>query len=109
MSLFAEYKKEREGKYVLELDGGFAVYSIQDKRCWIEDIYVEPRLRRTGLASKLADMIKWAAKKEGCEKLLGTCQPDSRGATESMQAMLAYGFRLKLIQFPLIWLEMEID
>ena len=96
MSHYADYLNEREGVETLEVPEGFATYRFEDdgRSCYIVDIYVEPKSRKSHVASKLADMITVVAKEAGCERLLGSVAPGTAGDTESLKVLLAYGFRL---------------
>lgn len=94
MSMFSDYKAEREGKSMIESDHGFAIYSFHDDCCYIADIYVVPSHRRTGLGSQMADQIAGLAKEKKCRKLLGSVSASANGCHDSLLALLAYGFRL---------------
>lgn len=94
MSLYAEYVREREGKFVVENDKGFATYLFVNDGCYIEDIYVAKEYRKNGQAAEFADEIAKIAKQKGVSKLYGTVAPQANGATESLKVLLAYGFKL---------------
>lgn len=103
MSLWAEYKREREGKFVYEEKDGFVVYSFpSDIECYIEDIYVVPSLRKTGFATKLADYVCELARQKGCQHLLGSVWVGSSGDTASLKVLLGYGMRLLEVRGNLI-------
>jgi len=96
--MLADYFWEREGKFCLvREDEGFAKYSINGDECYIEDIYVVPEKRKTGIASQMADEIAASAKDHGCKYLVGSVAPEARGSTESMKVLLAYGMRIHSI------------
>jgi GNAT superfamily N-acetyltransferase len=95
MSLYADYILERENKLIVEDHRGFAVYSfVSEDQCYIQDIYVHPTYREYGIASSFANQIAQMAKERGCTKLLGSVCPEAKNSTESMQVLLAYGFKL---------------
>lgn len=94
MSLFADYKAEREGKLVIETDKAFAIYSIVKDSCYIEDIYVSPEFRKAGVAKQMADFISDIAKQKNCKYLFGSVAPSGKGSQESLKILLAYGMRL---------------
>lgn len=94
MSLYADYILEREGKLMVEDANGFASFAIANEECYIENIYVVPGKRLSGLASKYADQIVEIAKDKGCKYLTGSVKPSANGSTESMKALLGYGFKL---------------
>lgn len=94
MKMFADYIKERENKDCIYTDKGFATYSFQDGSCYIENIYIKPEFRKTGEASLLADKISQIALENGYDVLTGSVSPLAKGSTESLKALLAYGFGL---------------
>lgn len=94
MSLFSEYKKEREGKYVIESDRGFLVYSVNKDSLYIEDIFVLKEYRHSGLAQQMADWAYNMAKQSHCKRLIGSVAPSANGSTYSMILLIKYGFNL---------------
>lgn len=108
MSLFSEYKLEREGKNVIENEYGFLVYQITQEMIYIEDIFVNKEYRLKGIGSKLADEAIEEAKEYGCKKCIGSVVPNTQGATDSIAAMISYGFRLQASRDNFIWLEKDI-
>ena len=108
MSLYADYVFERQGKATVEFEHGFATYGINGKEVYIEDIYVHPEHRKTGLAAKLADEIARLAKINGCVTMVGTVDPKARGGTTSLRVLLGYGMTLHSVQNGLIYFVKEI-
>lgn len=94
LSLYGQYIQEREGKKIIEGEHGFCTYKIYGEECYIEDIFIKKESRRSGIASEMTDLIASMAKEIGCKFLTGTCVPSTYGATESMKAMLQYGFKI---------------
>lgn len=96
MSIYADYLKELIGDEAIESDIGFATYRFTDeKTIYIVDIYVRPDFRKSGEASKFADQVVEIGKKKGCTKVIGTVVPSRKGSTDSMKALLGYGFKLE--------------
>ena len=93
-SLYCQYIKEREDFEILEDENGFATYKISGAECYIRDIFVKPEFRKMNLASKYADEIAIIAKNQGCTHLSGTVSPAANGATQSVQVLLSYGFKI---------------
>lgn len=109
MSLYSFYLKEREGYEVVEAMGGFASYKIlSPDEIYIRDIYVVPSERRKGIASELADLVSDIGKNSHCKYLIGSVCPGAFGATESLKALLAYGFQLYQSKENMIWLRKEL-
>lgn len=95
MSLFADYLKEKTNDQIIESEIGFATYRYLDKESvYIVDLYVKPAYRQQKAASSIADIIVELAKKKGCKKLLGSVVPSTKGSTESVKVLLAYGMSL---------------
>lgn len=107
-SLFSQYKKEREGVSVLERPEGFATFKMNGEAVYLFDIFVAKESRRTRVGSEMANEICAIAKAQGCKKIFGSCDVRTNGSTESMKAMLAYGFRLVRNDGVLVWLEKEL-
>lgn len=93
-SHYADYLKERAGREIIETPYGFAVYTIKDSECYIEDIYVIPSKRQLGVAAALADQITATAKAKGCKYLTGSVCPTANSSHASMLVLIAYGMRL---------------
>ena len=94
MSHYAEYVKERAGHAVLEDARGFIVYVIGGEECYIVDAFTAPEYRRSGVASRMMSEIADIARGKGCTFLSCSVRANAKNATQSLTAILAYGFRL---------------
>jgi ribosomal protein S18 acetylase RimI-like enzyme len=95
MSLFADYKKERERKDVLETEKGFAVYWFPDNQtCYLEEIYVAPFFRKQGYATELANQVEEIACMHGCIKMVGSVATNVEHKHASLLVVLSHGYRL---------------
>lgn len=94
LSMMARYYKEREGFDFIETDKGFATYKIQGDECYIKDIFIMPEHRRSGHAFELGNQITEIAKVNNCKTLTGSVVPSLKGSTESLQALIKFGFKL---------------
>lgn len=92
--LYADYIKERENKEIVYNEFGFATYRILGDECYIQDIFIKKENRKEGHAKNLADKIAEIASLHGCKYLTGSTVPSMNGSTDSLKAMLAYGFKL---------------
>lgn len=108
MSLYSQYIKEREDFEIVETNEGFATFKCVGPECYIRDIYVTSQGRKAGHASFMADKISSLAKERGCQFLVGTVCPQSKGATESLMVLLAYGFRLVKSDTNLIYFKKDL-
>ena len=94
MSLYGRYIEEREGIKIIAHSDGFITYAINKKNCWIHDIFIVPKSRRYKLGSNLADQVVDIAKKEGCTMLGAQCVVNTKNITDSVKALLGYGFEV---------------
>lgn len=110
MSLFADYKNEREGKTVIETESVLCIYSIDRNASifYVEDIYVDPKFRKSGVAKATMDHLAEIAKKEGFKYFMGSVAPSTNGSTNSLRLMLEYGFKLKVAKENIIYLQKEL-
>lgn len=108
MSLFAKYKKEREGKETLEREHGFATYFFHEDFCYLEDIFVDINFRQEGLAARMADDVCAIAKAKGYSKLMGSVNTRTNNVTTSIKVLLAYGMRFHDVQDHMIFFVKEI-
>jgi len=109
MELYADYLKEQKGVKIIELPEGFATYKIDGNTCYLQDIYVKPEFRIKGIASKLADRVTQFAKEAKCTRLLGSTEVGTAGDTVSLQAQLAYGFKLYMLSGSVIVTSKELQ
>lgn len=108
-SLYAQYIKEREGKEIIESDEGFATYQFFDNgECYLQDLYVIPEKRKSGLATDMADQVVRKAIEKGCDTLLGSVCVDANDPTRNMKVFLAYGMQVSKIVGNMIFLRKKI-
>lgn len=103
MSLYSDYLNDRGDLNIIEDARSFATYRVIGDECYIQDIYVSPDLRETGLASKLADQIVEIAKNKNCKYLTGSVNTSIKDPTRSIKVLLAYGFKLLRSEPAIIW------
>ncbi len=106
--MYNDYIKEYTDLHVLETDDGFATYSISNLTVYIQNIYVKPSLRKSGVASRLADQICEVAKEQGCTMLLGSVQPSAKNSTSSLKVLLGYGMTLSSATQDMIYFKREL-
>lgn len=98
--MYADYIREREGKEILQGEHGFAIYGyncvpgVDFPHVYLQDIYVRPAQRKSGVARQLADQVAEQAKAGGFKVMLGSVDSSARGAHESLQVLIAYGMKL---------------
>lgn len=107
-SLLWKYIQEREGKEVVEIDGGFALYELGKDYIYLSDIYVEPNKRRTRLCYDLADKVSEIGKEHKCKWLLGTVDPKDPNKDRSKQVLENYGYTFSNHVDLLDWYKKEL-
>lgn len=108
MSLYKNYKEEREDAVVVENERGFASAVKLEKHLYIDEIYILPKYRKSHLATEFADELVVIAKKLNYKLLLGSVDINANNSTISLKVLLAYGFKLHSADGTLIYLEKEI-
>lgn len=107
-SLYSRYIKEREDYETIETSYGFATYKITGDSCYLRDLYVSQSRRRTKVATQFCDLIKKIARDAKCKTLMTTVAPSANGASESMKAVLHYGFKIVMSGQDYIIFKMDI-
>lgn len=108
MSLWSDYIREREGNAVIEEGWGFIEYRLAPPVCLIHSLYISPGERKRGRGSELADLVAEIARREGCTLLWSQVVTATLNATDSLKAILAYGFRVQDAQNGVIVLTKDI-
>lgn len=111
MSLWADYKLEREGKFSIENEKCLCIYSINEQQsyCYLEDLYVTPEHRRTGVSNEIADFIFSLSKSKGLKKVITSLVPSANGSDISLKVILDYGFKLRSSHDNIIFFEKEVE
>ncbi len=108
-NLYKNYLKEREGLEVLENELGFCTYKYrEDNSCYIQDIYVVPNRRKSGIASQLADTVAKEAKAKGYNILIGSVDFKANLAKQNDQVLKAYGMKPYTVEGSLVYYSKEI-
>lgn len=108
MSLYGDYILEREGRETIESENGFVTFKIYGIECLIQDMYVKPEFRKSGVANKMANKLTEIARDRGCKFLSASVSPNTTDSTTSLKAILSYGFKLAKIDSQLIWFTKEL-
>lgn len=106
--MYKAYLKERSGRDTVERHYGFAVYSITNQECYLEDIFVLPPFRRGKNATNLADEVVKIAKEQGCKVLTGSVATNAHNAHSSLLVLLSYGMKLLRAEANLVYFYKEI-
>lgn len=106
--MYKDYLWEREGAQVVEVDGGFAVFKDLGSGVYLQDIYVEPSQRQSGLGRQLLEAVETETRRRGYTTLLGSCDVSANGATVSAKAILATGFQISSVQGNMIYFKKDL-
>jgi len=93
-SLWAHYKTEMHGLTVIEEPWGFCAFCEAPDSIFIDEFYVIPEHRKSGLGRELLGRIKMFAHKSGKKLLSSTVTLNSNTANLSLLAQLSVGFRV---------------
>lgn len=93
-SMYANYIRERTNDEIIETSKGFATYRyINENQVYLIDIYVKSEFRKQNIATKLADIVAYKAKKRGCTEMIGSIQVSAKNSDSSIKVLLAYGMK----------------
>lgn len=82
---------------MLETPHGFLTYGFNCvpgadfSHVYLEDLYVTPEMRKTHLASTMADKVADIARERGIEKMLGSVSKHSKTKDAAHRVLIAYG------------------
>lgn len=106
--LYVQYVEEREGAEFVEHEHGFAVYKLQSDHCYLQDIFVEPEYRQSGLGVELMNKVIAVAKGHGHTKLVGSVVPSTPFGDKMIKIMLGLDFKLLSSSQDIIYMVKEI-
>jgi GNAT superfamily N-acetyltransferase len=110
MSLFKDYLYEREGKEIIETDKGFITFKIfKNGECYIQDIFIIPEERHTGLAFKMRDDVINIAKERGCHTLIGSVSIDTESASRNLKILLNDGWTIHAVNGTAIFVHKKLE
>jgi len=108
-SLYAQYVNEREGKEIVEDNNGFATFKFIQDYCYVEDVYVVPAKRKSGICLGYINAIAEIALRNGYTKLLTSVSPKANGAEASLKSTMACGFKVLSCDKDLIYFVKELE
>lgn len=107
-SQWARYKAETSGTCFIEHEYGFISYSMLPDAIYLEDIWIDPAQRKSGLGAALVAQAEAEGLKMGKQVSLAVINLTSATCADSLKAHLAIGFVPCLAQDGKIWLRREI-
>ena len=109
--MWADYIKEQYGKHTLVREHGFATYFIVPGTSvvYIEDIYVAPEARKTGLSTEMEqEIIAWA-KSEGCTEVMGSTNLTSPTPEHTLAVAFKKGYKISSVTSDMIYVKKQIN
>lgn len=108
MSLFGQYIKERVNKEIVENDYGFATYQFVNDGIYIEDVYISPAFRKSGMAVEFEQEITKIAKERGLNKLYTSVAVGTPDCSENLARLIKHGSKLNSANNNTIYVVKEI-
>lgn len=109
-NLYIDYLKERQNAEVLEHEHGLFVYTfLGDGKLYLQDMYVEPEHRRTGVSHILFARLLKIAKEKEITTIIGSTDIQANNAEAGLLAALSVGFKITGIDKNMIWYSKEIN
>jgi hypothetical protein len=110
--LYGDYIAEHRGDGIVESESGFATYRFvqldEGPAIYLVDIYVRPELRKSLIASDMADKVCDIGREKNCKYLMGSVAPKATKATDSLKVLLAYGMTLHSASEALVVFKKEL-
>lgn len=94
---------------MLETPHGFLTYGfncvpgVSFPHIFIEDLYVVPDMRKSHIATTMADRVAGIAKERGIIKMIGAVRLGRDGADTRLEVLKRYGMRLLAAQDQIIF------
>lgn len=107
-SLFGRYSKERAGREIIECDDYFVTYSFYPTHLFIEDMYIVPEKRGTGLCNEIISGLEGHAKANGINKTVVTISPEAKNIDQVLLVVTKLNFKIFRSSEGLIYLSREI-
>ncbi len=109
-SLYARYYEERVGGKCLERPGGFICYRVvpEAREVSIDELYVEPKIRQTGLARTLVEIAAQEGREARCNVMTCCVMTAAKTSGMALQAALCDGFNVISASGGVITLAKEI-
>lgn len=108
IDLYKEYLKERENAELIYTEFGFITYKFLPEHCYIEDIYIVPEKRKSGLGVELEALVIEIAKALGYKKVLGSVCTDANNWKTSQKVLEKIGYVPLSQEGNVIYFEKEI-
>ncbi len=106
--MYWTYIKERLGLEVLEKPEGFALFKVIDDGVYLQEMYVKPECRWSGIGKQFVEEIGNEARAQGFKKLYTSCVPSGLTSDSALRAILACGFKLVSCEKDIIYLVKEL-
>lgn len=107
-SHYAKFIKERENKEILENDYGFASYQFTPDGVYIENVYILPPFRKSGIAVDFEKEITKIALEKGYKYLYSSVAINTPDCSENLCRMIKHGAKLHSVSGNAIFVSKSI-
>lgn len=107
-SMWARYREETSQTKFIEVEHGFISYSLLPECIYLEDIWIAPEHRKSGLGLELVEQAEVIGRAEGKPFSLAVVNLENPVAATSLKAHLAVGFLPFSAEGNKIWLKRSI-
>lgn len=108
MKMYAAYLKERQNVDLVEVEHGFATYSLEENYIYLQDLYVVPEKRKEGIGVELMNIVAQIGKEAGKDRMLGSVSPSTKFSTTMTQIMFGLNFKILSSSQDIIYFVKEI-
>lgn len=106
--MYWEYLKERMDLELLEKPEGFALFKVLPEGVYLQEVYVKPEHRWSGICKSFVKEIEDGARALGHKRLFTSCVPSGKTSDGALRAILACGFILVSCEKDIIYLAKDI-
>lgn len=92
LDLYKQYLEEREGAHLMAYDWGFAVYKFEPEFVYLQDIFVAPQFRESGLGVRLEQLVIEKALEKGYTAIVGSVVKSTKFGPQMHKIMLGLGY-----------------
>lgn len=107
-SLYKNYIMERENGIVWDMPEGFAIIKRIPEGFYLQDVYVLPQYRKTGIGRYFVEKLEELAKKSGESHIITSWSSLALGKEVSLEAITKVGFEPWKCEDNLVWFIKEI-
>jgi GNAT superfamily N-acetyltransferase len=105
---YKQYIKERKGLDLYEDEYGFFTYQIQDNKMFIQDLFVLPEFRNSGVGESYSKKIDKLALDNNCTHNVCTVCVRAKNYIDSLNFIKKMGYQVTNDEYTLVYLIKEL-